>query len=143
MSADPPTRASGDCYCPVAGDQVRTTASAPLLSLLLAEIPGAPEEMLHELAALLRPYLAEDPKRLLDTREKARQLDLHPDVLTRMVRDRRIPWAVKVGREWRFPAKPVEILPPPGRPTLPLPPNPPRRQPASARASLAAIRGNR
>ena len=112
----------------------------PFLQALLAELPAADDGDKRELASQLRPFLADDPGRLLDADEKAQQLGLHPDTVVRMARAGRI-WAKKVGREWRFRADLCDILPAGGGPS-PAPAALQRRRPvATAPASFAAIRG--
>jgi hypothetical protein len=96
---------------------------------------------LRELASRLRPYLTEDPDRLLDAEEKAKQVGLHPESLVRMAREGRIPGARKVGREWRFPPGQCEVLPLVAPVTPDAPTRAPRRRPHSPRRSVSAIRG--
>jgi hypothetical protein len=76
----------------------------------LESLAEADDALKRELAAYLRPYLADSPGRLLDASEKARQLGLHPDTLVKMARAGRCKDAVKARREWRFPSESVEIL---------------------------------
>jgi len=49
--------------------------------------------------------------KLLDTAAFAELTGLHRDTVARMVREGRIPGAHKQGREWRFPADDLQILP--------------------------------
>jgi len=49
--------------------------------------------------------------KLLDTAAFAELTGLHRDTVARMVREGRIPGARKQGREWRFPADDLQILP--------------------------------
>jgi hypothetical protein len=116
-----------------------------LLTLFLESLAQADDALKRELAAYLRPYLADRPSRLLDASEKARQLGLHPETLVKMARAGRCRGAIKVGREWRFPPDSIEILPPaagaaPASAALPTTVRPPR---ATVPSSVAAIRGRR
>ncbi len=115
------------------------TRGVSFLDAFLSAWDEADESARRELGARLRPYLGEDPGRLLDVSEKAEQLGLHPDTLGRMARDERI-WARKAGREWRFRADRSDIAPPAGAAVTPAVPMAPRRSRA-VRASVAAIRG--
>jgi hypothetical protein len=75
---------------------------AGLAEAFLAAFSDADESLRRKLAELLLPYLwKDDPARLLDSKEKARQLGLNRDVLTRMHREGRID-AQLVGRTLRF-----------------------------------------
>jgi hypothetical protein len=75
---------------------------AELAEVFLTAFSDADESLRRKLAELLRPYLWEDdPARLLDSKDKARQLGLNRDVLTRMRREGRID-AQSVGRKLRF-----------------------------------------
>jgi hypothetical protein len=75
---------------------------AGLAEAFLAAFSDADESLRRKLAELLLPYLwKDDPARLLDSQEKARQLGLNRDVLTRMHREGRID-AQLVGRTLRF-----------------------------------------
>jgi excisionase family DNA binding protein len=118
------------------------SSAGTVLEGLLASLAEADEGAKRELANHLRPYLADDPGRLLNANEKARQLGLHPDTIVRMARAGRIE-AVKSGRAWRFWADRSEILPAGGsRTPLLLSIAPVRRSPRVAvPASVAAIRG--
>jgi excisionase family DNA binding protein len=113
-----------------------------VLEGLLASLADADDASIRELASHLRPFLIDDPGRLVDLGEKAEQLDVHPDTLRRMARDGRI-WAIKVGREWRFRADRSEVHP---APRDPFPATngtkPTRRSPRTLPASVAAIRGD-
>jgi excisionase family DNA binding protein len=112
-----------------------------ILDGLLASLAEADDESKRELAGHLRPYLGDDPSRLLSLIAKANQLNLHPDTLCRMARDGRIP-AVKIGREWRFRADQSEIRSPAAnQPPIPNGSPPIRRPSRTAPASIAAIRG--
>lgn len=82
-----------------------------LLAVFLESLAQADDAVKRELAAYLRPYLADSPGRLLDASEKARQLGLHPETLVKMARAGRCRGAIKVGREWRFQTESFEILP--------------------------------
>ncbi len=117
-------------------------ARTPLLAALLDALANADETSKRELAEHLRPYLADDPGRLLNAVEKAEQLGLHPDTVARMARAGRLA-GVKVGKSWRFRADRSEIQPVGGNRT-PAPPSltPPRRPArAGVPASVTAIRG--
>lgn len=114
----------------------------PLLAAVLAELDEGDETLKRELASRLRPYLGDDPGRLLDADEKAAQLGLHRDTLVRMSRDGRVPGARKVGREWRYPADRSEILPIAGGASTASAPASARRAATIRRASVAAIRGH-
>jgi excisionase family DNA binding protein len=119
--------------------------SNSLLALFLESLAQADDGLKRELAAYLRPYLADSPGRLLDASEKARQLGLHPETLVKMARAGRCRGAIKVGREWRFPSESLEILPA-GREGAPASSalRPTRRRPATTvPGSVAAIRGGR
>jgi excisionase family DNA binding protein len=108
---------------------------------LIVEDLRADLPTLRQLAELLRPYL-DDSSRLLDAREKAAQLHLHPDTLVRMARAGRIPAARKIGREWRFPAGELDIRPPASTGPVALAARAPRaRRGAPLPASIEAIRG--
>jgi Helix-turn-helix domain len=85
--------------------------SHSLPALILESLAEADDALKRELAAYLRPYLADGPGRLLDASEQAQQLDLHPETLVKMARAGRCRGAIK-GREWRFPSESFEILPP-------------------------------
>lgn len=113
---------------------------APATALALALVEALDDEATRELANRLRPHLPAEAERLLDAREAAALLGLHPDTLVRMARTGRI-WAKKVGREWRFRADNLDIGPVAG--SLPASPTPMRRRrpQATARPSIAAIRG--
>jgi excisionase family DNA binding protein len=113
-----------------------------VLEGLLASLSDADDASVRQLANYLRPYLADDPARLLGLAEKAEQLGLHPDTLRGMARKKRI-WAVKVGREWRFRADRSEIRPAIGSPFPVVNGSSPRRRaPTPTPASVAAIRGS-
>jgi excisionase family DNA binding protein len=114
-----------------------------LAGLFLESLADADDSVKRELAAYLRPYLADGPGRLLDAGEKARQLGLHSETLVKMARAGRVRGAIKVGREWRFPSENVEILPvAPARGSRSVAtPAALRRPPAALAGSLAAIRG--
>jgi Helix-turn-helix domain len=114
-----------------------------LLAVFLEALAEADDAVKRDLAAYLRPYLADGPDRLLDASEKARQLGLHPETLVKMARTGRCRGAIKVGRAWRFPPDSLEILPPasaaiPRSAALPIAL---RRAPATVPGSVAAIRG--
>jgi len=113
--------------------------SAGLAEVFLATFSDADESLKRELAELLRPYLWEDdPARLLDSTEKARQLGLNRDVLTRMRREGRI-GAESVGRRLRFRA---DALPCPARHAGAAEPAPrlPRARRAAGHAASSAMR---
>ncbi len=123
-----------------------TGTGTPLLAAVVAELSTAEVNLKRELAAALQPYLgAAVAERFLDINEKAEQLRLHPDTLARMARSGRIPAATKVGREWRFPAGPTEILPlrADASVTVASKPSGTFRRRAAERTSVAAIRAAR
>jgi hypothetical protein len=110
---------------------------AGLAEVFVAAFSDADGSLRRELAELLRPYLWEDdPARLLDSTEKARQLGLNRAVLTRMRREGRID-AESVGRRLRFRA---DALPRPARHAgaAKLAPRLPRR--AAGHAASGAMR---
>jgi excisionase family DNA binding protein len=109
-------------------------------SLAAALLDAFDEPALREFADRLRPYLAGEAGRLLDAREAAALVKLHPETLVRMARSGRVS-AIKAGREWRFRADRLEVSPPVGRSVSPAPAARPRRAPARKRASTMAIRG--
>lgn len=114
----------------------------------LRNIAGALVDALDDAALLgpairLRPHLVEESARLLDAREVAHQLGLHPETVSRMARSGRIE-AVKIGREWRLTANRLGVRPMNDArasvaPTLY--PRFPRAGPEVERTSVAAIRG--
>ena len=86
----------------------------------------SPAMMLRDaVRALMLELLSSDPEiqqavasapgsgitKLLDTAAFAELTGLHRDTVARMVREGRIPGAHKQGREWRFPADDLQILP--------------------------------
>ena len=80
----------------------REAVRAEVLELVRSD-PEFRQELLSMLAA---------PRtELLDTAAFAALKGLHPDTVVRMVRAGRIPSARKEGREWRFPADDLQILP--------------------------------
>ncbi len=118
-----------------------TRMGTPLLAAFVAAFDEADDGAKRQLASRLRPYLADDPGRLLDAGEMAELLSLHPDTLVRMARTGRI-WAKKAGREWRFRADRPEIQPCGGTSAVsPASTSPPRRPAAAVPESFAAIRG--
>lgn len=114
---------------------------APLLDAFVAAFDGADESTRLAIASRLQPYLADDPNRLLDVKEKAKQVGLHPDTLARMAHSKRVPAATRAGKEWRFPAGEIDILPVHGGLPSAGPPPPLRRASAAGDAALAALRG--
>jgi excisionase family DNA binding protein len=110
--------------------------SQSLATALLNELDSA---ALRELAARLRPYLQSEPD-LLDARQAAARLGLHPETLVRMARDGRVP-AVKAGREWRFRSDQLTVQPAAGMSPAPFPAAGRKRGPAATLASVSAIRG--
>jgi excisionase family DNA binding protein len=113
------------------------TPPATLADVLLDALDDAATQ---QLAERLRPHLPLEPDRLLDAREAAGLLGLHPDTLVRMARTGRI-WAQKAGREWRFRADRLDISPLDGEPASGAPPGRRRRVRAPLRPSVTAIRG--
>jgi excisionase family DNA binding protein len=111
--------------------------AASLADLLLGSLDDA---ALRELAERIGPHLPAQINRLLDAREAAAVLGLHPDTLLRMARDGRI-WAQKAGREWRFRADRLEIRPVTGSDPEAISAGRPGRSRPPVRASVAAIRG--
>jgi excisionase family DNA binding protein len=98
---------------------------------------------LNEFAHRLREHLEADTVRLLDAREAASRLRLHPETVSRMARTGRIS-AVKVGREWRFHADALDVRPADRRRTIApgaLVGAAPRPRHEVERPSVAAIRG--
>lgn len=118
--------------------------SQGLLTVILNDLRVADESSKRELAECLRPYLAEDPEQLLDAREMAELVGVHPDTLVRWARGGRI-WAQKVGREWRFRADRPDMLRSAAGSQVfdPGVPSPRRGPPAGVRPSVAAIRGTK
>lgn len=116
----------------------RRQQEARLAAALLAALDDATA---RELAERLRPHLPVDPSRLLDVRQAAEVLGLHPDTLVRMARTGRI-WATKVGREWRFRADRLEVRPINGEVRHPLTQTRSRRGELASPSSVAAIRGS-
>lgn len=123
-----------------AGADLPNREPAPATALALALVDALDDEATRELANRLRPHLPAEADRLLDAREAAALLGLHPDTLVRMARASRI-WAKKVGREWRFRADRLDICPAADSSATPPTPMRPRRTRASVRPSVAAIRG--
>ena len=80
----------------------REAVRAEILELVRSD-PEFRQELLTMLAA---PRIE-----LLDTAAFAALKGLHRDTVVRMVRAGRIPSARKEGREWRFPADDLQILP--------------------------------
>jgi excisionase family DNA binding protein len=103
--------------------------------------------------ALILELLASDPEiqqavssapgfgitQLLDTAAFAELKGLNRDTVARMVREGRIPGAQRVGREWRFPADDLRILPKVQHRSVPQPPSRRRRAPDTS-ASDAMLR---
>lgn len=123
-----------------AGKGTDPRPGSPLVAALLEELRAAEEGVRREIASYLLPELSDESGRLLDAEEKAKQLGLHRETLVRFARERRVPAAKQVGREWRFPSGDCEILPPVARLTPDTPAPAPRRRPAP-RSSVSAIRG--
>jgi excisionase family DNA binding protein len=117
--------------------QDRRAPRAPsAIAILLDELD---EIALRDFAERLRPYLVDNTGRLLDAREAAAMLGLHPDTLVRMARTGRIR-AVKAGRAWRFRADQLDISPSRQATVSALPSAPRRRLRVATRPSVAAIR---
>jgi len=118
----------------------------PLVVAILAELDRGGAPLRRELASRLRPYFIGEAEQLLDSAEKAAQLHLHPDTLTRMARVGRVPGAKKVGQRWLFPTGATEILPVDvngsSAYSWSFKPTAPRRSSVTRRASVAAIRGH-
>jgi excisionase family DNA binding protein len=119
------------------GRDASGTRRGSAVAALLDELD---DDGLRELAGRLRPYLHDDPGRLLDARKAAELLGLHADTVVRMARAGRIR-AVKAGREWRFRADQLDIRPRRGKLPPAPPPAAPRRARAPGGAAAAAIRG--
>lgn len=111
-------------------------ASRRLAAALIEELD---DSAVRSLAGRLHPYLHDEPDRLLNAREAATLLGLHPETLARMARAGRI-WAVKAGRAWRFRADRLQIGSVPVRDLTPTSGRPHHRS-GRARGSVAAIRG--
>jgi excisionase family DNA binding protein len=79
-------------------------------ALVRAFLDALDDAALNELAHRLHDHLEADTVRLLDAREAADRLRLHPETVSRMARTGRIS-AVKVGREWRFHADALDVQP--------------------------------
>jgi excisionase family DNA binding protein len=112
-------------------------------SLAHALVVALDDAALYELALRLRRHLGDSTGRLLDAREAASRLRLHPETVSRMARTGRIA-GVKVGREWRFHSDCLEIRRAADLPTAASSerdPGLPRARVAAERASVAAIRG--
>jgi excisionase family DNA binding protein len=123
-----------------AGKGTDPRPASPLVAALLDELRAAEEAVRREIASYLLPELSDEPGRLLDAEEKARQLGLNRETLVRMAREGRVSGARKIGREWRFPRGECEIrqLETPLAPERTL--RAPTRRPAPRR-SVSAIRG--
>jgi excisionase family DNA binding protein len=120
-------------------DEPPHSREATLADVLLGSLDDAAT---RELAERLRPHLPPAPARLLDAREAAALLGLHPDTLVKMARTGRV-WAQKAGREWRFRADRLEILPRGGEASSRWQSaHATRVRAATARPSVAAIRGS-
>jgi excisionase family DNA binding protein len=112
-------------------------------TLVRALLDALDDAALSELAHRLREHLEADTVRLLDAREAASRLRLHPETVSRMARTGRIS-AVKVGREWRFHADSLDVQPADRRRTIAsgaLVAPAPRPRHDGDRPSVAAIRG--
>jgi hypothetical protein len=123
-----------------ARDSMTPRSTTPIVCALLAELSSGAvdEETKQELARALG--LVAEPDRLLAAAEKGAQLGLHPDTLVKKARAGLVPGARKVGREWRFPAGQLDILPAAQPPSNPPPPTRSRRPPTTERRSVTAIR---
>jgi excisionase family DNA binding protein len=112
-------------------------------TLVRALLDALDDAALNELAYRLRVHLAVDTVRLLEAREAASRLRLHPETVSRMARTGRIS-AEKVGREWRFHADALDVRPVDRRRTIApgtVVAAAPRPRHEVERASVAAIRG--
>jgi hypothetical protein len=87
------------------------TIGLTLLDARIAAFDQADDAAKREIASRLQPYLASDPEKLLNAKQKARQMGLHPETLVRMARAGRVPGATQAGREWRFLPSQTEIKP--------------------------------
>src|SRR5437870_3788090 len=87
------------------------SSRATFLDAWIAAFDEADDSAKREIAARLGPYLAAEPRKLLNAKEKAQQLGLNPETLVRMARVGRVPSAVQAGRRWRFPQGRIEITP--------------------------------
>jgi excisionase family DNA binding protein len=114
-------------------------ALRPLATALLDELDQA---TCRQLAERLRPYLAGQPNRMLNAREAAALVKVNPATLVKMAKAGRVP-AVKFGREWRFRADQLEIIPQTGRSLSPAPAARPRPEGSRERTSTLAIRGQK
>lgn len=106
---------------------------------LAAFVASLNEEDLAALAARLRPHLDPAAAELLSPKEAAARLGLHEKTVVRMAREGRLPGALKVGREWRFPADGLAPLPAVGVPIEPMPRRA-RGAHSGGRRSVQAIR---
>lgn len=82
-----------------------------LLRAELLDTLRADAEFRRDIAALLAGELTGAADVTLDTDQFAAKHQLNPGTVARMARAGRIPAARKVGREWRFPAGDVDVLP--------------------------------
>lgn len=82
-----------------------------------------------EARARLREALATQPAaRMLQTREAAARLGVHPNTLARAAREGRVPGARKAGPKlWVFDESELQMLPPIDEPIAPAGPGRPRR----------------
>lgn len=119
-----------------AAQSVRTLT--PVLDELLRELADADDATRRELAKLLLSERVLAGCELLDARQKAKQLQLHPDTVIRLARGGRLP-GQKVGREWRFTADSTVASAPTAART-PFSPGSPRIVRRSSDAAADAIR---
>jgi hypothetical protein len=113
------------------------------LDAWIAAFDEADDSARREIGARLQPYLAGERKRLLNAKEKAQQLGLHPETLVRMARVGRVPSAVHAGRAWRFPSGQIEIKSVAAEAPGAVSAMPARKTRAETSSTAAAIRGRR
>ena len=119
------------------------SSRATFLDAWIAAFDEADDSAKQEIAARLRPYLAAEPRKLLNAKEKAQQLGLNPETLVRMARVGRVPGAIQAGRGWRFPPGQIEITSVRAEAPRAASGMPARLIGARTRSTAAAIRGAR